>query len=44
MGVHANAKETKALIEAIDSNSWVDIEHTENGEVQVQRPTLAGDL
>lgn len=35
MGVHANAKGIKALIEAIDSDSWVDIEYTDNGEAQV---------
>ena len=44
MGVHANAKGSKPLDEGIDSDSWVEFDRTDIGEVQVQRPTLARDL
>ncbi len=35
MAVHANAKGMKALIEAIDEDSWASIDYTEGGEAQV---------
>jgi hypothetical protein len=42
MAVHANAKEISSLVEAIDWNSWVAIDYTENGEAQVAETTYKG--
>lgn len=42
MAVRANTKGIKSLVEAIDSDSWVAIDHTENGEAQVAETTYQG--
>jgi hypothetical protein len=42
MVVRANAKGIKSLVEAIDSDSWVAIDYTENGEAQVAETTYKG--
>ncbi|MHB8190640.1 MAG: transposase [Ferrimicrobium sp.] len=39
MAIHANAKGIKPLIEAIDTDSWVAIDYTDNGEAQVGETT-----
>ncbi len=42
MAVHANAKGIKSLVEEIDTDSWVAIDYTENGEAQVAETTYKG--
>ena len=42
MAVRANAKGIKSLIEAIDSDAWIPIDYTDNGEAQVAETSYKG--